>query len=148
MRFDRPFEQYVQGETFKTRGRTVTEADIVHFAGVSGDFFPLHVDERYAQTTRFGERIAHGMLTLSLATGLYVLSPDYVIAFYGLDRVRFLKPVLIGDTLHLEGEVIDLKDRGEAGLVSVRQQIMCGEEVVVTAVIHMLVKKGHASDRL
>lgn len=147
MRFDRPFEQYVVGERFKTQGRTVTEADIVHFAGVSGDFFPLHVDAQYAKTTRFGERIAHGMLTLSLATGLYILSPDYVIAFYGLDHVRFLKPVKIGDTIYLKGEVIELKDRGVAGLISVRQHVMCDDEIVSSSIIHMLVNKEKATNQ-
>src|SRR5262249_39456780 len=69
-------------------GRTITESDLVGFAGVSGDFFALHTDEAWAEGTRFGGRIAHGMLVLSVASGLWHLDPDVVVALYGLDRVR------------------------------------------------------------
>ncbi|QZA32692.1 MaoC/PaaZ C-terminal domain-containing protein [Hydrogenibacillus sp. N12] len=147
MRFDRPFERYVVGERHRSRGRTVTEADIVAFAGVSGDFFPLHVDETYARRTRFGRRIAHGMLTLSLATGLYTLSPEWVIAFYGLDRVRFVRPVGIGETIAVESEVAGLLDRDPAsGIVVVDQTIVNARgEALVSGRIRMLVRKESAS---
>ncbi|MED5078355.1 MaoC/PaaZ C-terminal domain-containing protein [Geobacillus stearothermophilus] len=102
MRFDRPFEQYALGERHRSRGRTITEADIVRFAGVSGDFYPLHMDQEYAKRTPFGERIAHGMLTLSAATGLWMMELGVVLAFYGIDSLRFVRPVKIGDTIYVE----------------------------------------------
>ncbi|NNU83406.1 dehydratase [Geobacillus sp. BMUD] len=143
MRFDRPFEQYVLGERHRSRGRTITEADIVQFAGVSGDFYPLHMDRQYAERTPFGERIAHGMLTLSAATGLWVMEPGCVLAFYGIDALRFVRPVKIGDTIYVESEVTKLTVRGErAGLVTVHQRIVNQrEETVVDAVVHVLVAR-------
>jgi len=112
------FEDFVVGEKIVTRARTVTEADIVNFAAFTGDWYPLHVDAEYAKSTRFGERIAHGMLVLSLSTGLW--SPEYVVqwafvAFYGIERLRFTAPVKIGDTLHVEMEVMEKLDKGDAG---------------------------------
>ncbi|ABO67371.1 MULTISPECIES: MaoC/PaaZ C-terminal domain-containing protein [Geobacillus] len=143
MRFDRPFEGYVVGERHRSRGRTITEADIVQFAGVSGDFYPLHIDREYAKQTQFGERIAHGMLTLSAATGLWVMEPGCVLAFYGIDALRFVRPVKIGDTIYVESEVKQLTERSDtAGLVTVHQQILNQHgETVVDALVHMLVAR-------
>ncbi len=101
-----------------TRGRTVTEADIVNFASVSGDWYPLHTNIEFAKESQFSERIAHGMLVLSLATGLWSpepLSQWAFIAFYGMDRVRFTAPVKISDTLHVELEVMEKQDKDEHG---------------------------------
>ena len=97
--FDRVFSAYQIGESWESRGRTVTESDLVMFAAFSGDWHPLHTDREWAQKGPFGQRIAHGMLTLSLATGLMVFKPGIVLAFYGIDRVRFVKPTYIQDTL-------------------------------------------------
>lgn len=131
------------GERHRSRGRTITEADIVRFAGVSGDFYPLHMDQEYAKRTPFGERIAHGMLTLSAATGLWVMEPGCVLAFYGIDALRFVRPVKIGDTIYVESEVKQLTKRGEAaGLVTVHQRIVNQNgETVVDAVVHVLVAR-------
>ena len=125
---DVPFDELSLGDTLASRGRTVTEADIVSFAALSGDWTPLHTDEVAAVAGPFGARIAHGGLTLAISTGLeFSLLGDAanVLAFYGMDRVRFVKPVFIGDTLRLLGEVIalDAKD-GERGVVTVRQELV------------------------
>jgi oxepin-CoA hydrolase / 3-oxo-5,6-dehydrosuberyl-CoA semialdehyde dehydrogenase len=89
------------GETFITHRRTVTEADVVNFAGISGDFFYAHVDDIAAQTSLFGKRVAHGYFVLSAAAGLFVdPAPGPVLANYGLEGLRFVKPVFIGDTIH------------------------------------------------
>ncbi|WP_143415734.1 MaoC/PaaZ C-terminal domain-containing protein [Geobacillus sp. E263] len=143
MRFDRPFEAYAVGERHRSRGRTITETDIVQFAGVSGDFYPLHMDREYAQRTQFGERIAHGMLTLSAATGLWVMGTGMILAFYGIDSLRFVRPVKIGDTIYVESEVKQLTERGEtAGLVTVHQRIVNQHgETVVDAIVHVLVAR-------
>ncbi len=111
----RYFQDFKVGEIIKTRGRTITEADIVNFAAFSGDWYPLHCDVEYAATTPFGERIAHGLLVLSAASGLMPITDWAIVAFYGMDRVRFVGPTKIGDTIHLEVEALEAKEKGEMG---------------------------------
>jgi 3-hydroxybutyryl-CoA dehydratase len=98
-------EELERGATFTTRGRTITEADLVSFAALTGDWHPQHADAGWAATSRFGERVAHGMLVLSYAVGLANFDPDWVVALRGLDDVVFKRPVRIGDTIHVEGRV-------------------------------------------
>ncbi|MFN8497923.1 MAG: MaoC/PaaZ C-terminal domain-containing protein [Anaerolineae bacterium] len=133
---NRYFEEFEVGQRLTTRGRTVTETDIVNFAGVSSDFFPLHMDQEYAARTRFGQRIAHGFLVLSMASGMVPADPERVEGLYGLDRVRFIKPVFIGDTIHVEMEVLSLQERSDAsGVVEFKQSIINqrGELVIVNS---------------
>jgi oxepin-CoA hydrolase/3-oxo-5,6-dehydrosuberyl-CoA semialdehyde dehydrogenase len=99
-----PFRHYFEdlniGHSLLTHRRTVSEADIVNFGGVSGDYFYMHFDEIAAQDTQFGKRIAHGYFVLSAAAGLFVSpAPGPVLANYGLDNLRFVAPVAIGDTI-------------------------------------------------
>jgi acyl dehydratase len=110
------FETVEIGEQRETQARTVTEADVVNFAGVSGDFNHLHTDAESMADSGFGERIAHGMLVFSMATGLLWQSRsekerDAVVAFYGIDKVRFVGPTFIGDTIHVEIEVLEKEER-------------------------------------
>jgi oxepin-CoA hydrolase/3-oxo-5,6-dehydrosuberyl-CoA semialdehyde dehydrogenase len=98
--FRRCFEDLQIGESLLTHRRTVTEADIVNFGGISGDYFYMHFDAIAAKDTQFGQRIAHGYFVLSAAAGLFVSpAPGPVLANYGLDTLRFVKPVAIGDTI-------------------------------------------------
>jgi 3-hydroxybutyryl-CoA dehydratase len=140
------FEENPVGQRIVTRGRTVTEADVVGFAGLSGDWHPLHTDVEYARQGPFGERIAHGMLVLSIATGLAPLDPDTVLAFYGIDKLRFVRPTMLGDTLHVETEVVEAMPRNEAsGVVANRVHILNGsDELVAAAVFRMLVRRRRA----
>jgi acyl dehydratase len=87
------FEDYSVGAQRKTSGRTITETDVILHAGHSGDFFPHHVDAEFARKTSFGERIAHGTMTFMIGIGLTAFT-------YGYDRLRFPKPVFIGDTIY------------------------------------------------
>ncbi len=112
------FEDFQVDQKSKTRGRTVTEADIVNFAGLTGDWYFLHTDKEKAGQSIFGERIAHGFLVLSIASGFTVPYEVAFIAFYGMDKVRFVAPVKIGDTIHLETTVIELRDKKDFGVVS------------------------------
>jgi len=124
------FEDYQIGEKFISPGRTVTEADIVMFSALSGDWHPLHTDVEYAKNTLFGERIAHGLLGMVIGSGLAfrlgakAVLPEHFIAFYGMDRVRFTSPLKIGDTVHLEIEVIDMipKENGK-GVLKFRAEL-------------------------
>jgi 3-hydroxybutyryl-CoA dehydratase len=108
------FEDFTVGSVFETRGRTVTEADIVNFAGLSGDFIELHTNEEFARKSPFGRRIAHGALIFSISTGLTTqlnLINDTVLAFYGVDKLRFTKPVFIGDTVRVQKRIIEAQER-------------------------------------
>lgn len=107
--FAREFEQLEPGASFRTRGRTITEADIVSFAALSGDWHPQHADTTWAASSRFGGRVAHGMLVLSYAVGLVPIDPSRVVALRGIDGVVFKRPVRIGDTIHVEGRVEELR---------------------------------------
>jgi oxepin-CoA hydrolase/3-oxo-5,6-dehydrosuberyl-CoA semialdehyde dehydrogenase len=98
--FRKHFEDIAVGDSLLTHRRTVSEADIVMFGGLSGDYFYMHFDEPAAKASPFGKRIAHGYFVLSAAAGLFVWpSPGPVLANYGLDTLRFVKPVGIGDTI-------------------------------------------------
>jgi len=110
------FEQAAVGDGRETRARTITEADVVNFAGVSGDFNHLHMDRTRMEESGFGQRIAHGMLVFSVATGLLWQSRspeerEAVVAFYGIDELRFRQPVFVGDTVHVEMEVTQKREK-------------------------------------
>jgi acyl dehydratase len=117
------------GEKFVSPGRTITEADIVMFAALSGDWTELHTNAEYMKKTIFGQRIAHGLLTLSVASGLALRArkiPLEVIAFLGLDNARFTAPVFIGDTIWVESEVVEArpsKSRPGAGIIKFRNVV-------------------------
>lgn len=114
-----PYDDLRPGQAFASRGRTVTEADVVGFAALTGDWHPQHSDAVWAADSPFGERIAHGMLVISLAVGLVPLDPDRVMALRRLGDVVFKRPVRLGDTLHVTGKVAELSPvNDEAGLVS------------------------------
>ncbi|HSH02569.1 MAG TPA: MaoC/PaaZ C-terminal domain-containing protein [Anaerolineae bacterium] len=105
------FEQFNEGDTIVTANRTITETDIVNFAGVSGDFTALHTDDLFAQTTPFGKRVAHGMLVQSIATGLAAqlgILEGTILAFRELE-CKFSQPIFIGDTIRVQLEVTGKK---------------------------------------
>ena len=107
------WEEWKIGAEFVTSARTITETDIINFAGISGDYNPLHIDEEFCRNTQFGTRIAHGPLVYSIATGLIFqlhLYDDTLIAFLGFDSLKFTKPVKIGDTIHARVEVIEKRE--------------------------------------
>ena len=104
----RTFEDFALGDVIVTRGRTVETSDLITFAGLTGDHYPLHTDETYASATRFGTRLAHGPLTFSIAVGLVGMSGYYgdgIVALLEVTRLRALAPVRAGDTLSVRAEV-------------------------------------------
>jgi len=122
------FEDFNIGDGIETDGRTITEADIVMFAGLSGDHYKLHTDEEYAKTTVFGTRIAHGLLVLSVASGLSMqlgFMSGTVEAFMGLEW-QFRRPVFIGDTIRVRAEVKEKKEarRLGGGLVTLKVSVV------------------------
>jgi 3-hydroxybutyryl-CoA dehydratase len=123
--FAKDFDTLSAGEHFVTRGRTIGEADIMGFATLSGDTHPQHTDAEWAAGSRFGERIAHGLLVLSYAAGLMPFDPERIVALRRVGDAVFKQPVRIGDTIHVEGEIVDKSeiDAGH-GLVSTRWRVM------------------------
>jgi len=139
------FEDFEVGMKVETAGRTITEADIVNFAGITGDWNPIHTDAEFAKNTIFGQRIAHGLLTLSIASGLLVrlgLTERTIVAFYGIDRLRFIKPVFIGDTIKAVSEVVGKEEREKYGIVTFDVKVVKQTgEVVISYISKAAVKK-------
>jgi acyl dehydratase len=110
------FEEFKINDIRHTKGRTVTETDIVIHAGQSGDFFPHHMDEEWCKTQPFKKRMAHGTLIFTLAIGLTADFVNEVSMTYGYERLRFIKPVFIGDTLKVTVTVKEKKEHKKPGL--------------------------------
>jgi len=141
------FEDYQVGSARQTQGRTMTETDIVLHAGQSGDFYPHHMDAEWCKQQEFRQRIAHGTLVFTMAVGLTAgeINPE---AFtYGYDRLRFIKPVFIGDTLRVR---VTIKEKRESpkrpgyGIVVELLEAFNQRDEVVLACEHLLMvsKKG------
>lgn len=117
---NRYFDEIELDDWMASRGRTITEADIVQWCSLTGDWYVLHTNAHYAAQTRFGQRVVPGLLVLAYAAGLGV-PPDApaIIANYGTDNLRFIAPTFIGDTLHLEARVLskESKREGRDGLI-------------------------------
>jgi 3-hydroxybutyryl-CoA dehydratase len=133
----RHFEDFEIGEEAVSAGRTITETDIVNFAGITGDWNEIHTNKELAAAGPFKQRIAHGALIFSVATGLSVRmgqTADTVIAFYGLDRLRFVRPVFIGDTIRVRQKVEGKSQRDEkSGLVTFLNEVVNQDETVVVS---------------
>jgi 3-hydroxybutyryl-CoA dehydratase len=140
------YEDFQPGAAVTSRGRTITESDVMLFAGLTGDFVELHTNEEYARTTKFGRRIAHGALVFSVAMGLATrmnMLDDTILAFAGVDRLRFISPVFLGDTVHIVKRVMERKDVGrEAGTVVFETRVLNQkDELVLVFLDKLLVKK-------
>jgi acyl dehydratase len=126
-----------------SRTRTITEADLVSFAALTGDWHPQHADAEWAAESRFGERIAHGMLVLSYSIGLAGFDPERVVALRGFDSVTFKRPVAIGETIKVEAEVEDAQPLDDAHeLLTLRWRVLASGKLAVRAkvqVVHRLV---------
>jgi acyl dehydratase len=139
-------EDFAAGQTMLTAGRTVTEADVVAFAGISGDFNSIHTDAEYARRTPYGQRIAHGLLVFSIASGLGVRTgvlDGTVIAFLGIEDWKFHRPVFLGDTIRLRWTVTEARASSKpgSGVLRRRQEILNQrDEVVQSGVTVTLVK--------
>ncbi len=122
------FNEFAPGQTIVSVGRTITESDIVTFAGLSGDYNQMHVDAVYAAATPFKQRVAHGLLVASIASGLAVqtgVMEGTVLAFREINEWKFIKPVFIGDTIHVVLNVRETKDlrRLGGGMVTIELEV-------------------------
>ena len=119
----RPLDELRVGDTFSSRSRTITEADVVGFAALTGDWHPAHTDVTWAERNMFGQRVAHGMLLVCFAIGL--VPNDYIVALRRIRTLVFKKPVFFGDTIHVEGKatrIVMLSE--EVGIASGRWRIV------------------------
>jgi len=121
------WEDFQKGERFDTQGLTLTETHLVNWASLTGDWFELHTNEEYAKKTSFGGRIAHGPLVFALALGLVTRREyvgDAVMAFLGIDKLRAVAPVRIGDTIHTEVEFFDKREtqKPDRGIMVLRNR--------------------------
>ncbi len=128
------FEEFESGDAVESVGRTITETDVVNFASLSGDWNLIHTDAEYCKDQHFGQRIAHGLLILSVASGQAMrlgFMEDTVIAFRGLDW-KFRKPVYIGDTVRLRVTVEEMKPmpRVGGGVVNFKLEVLNQDDVV------------------
>ena len=119
------FEEFELNSIRNTKGRTITETDIIIHAGQSGDFFPHHMDEEWCKTQPFGQRIAHGTLIFTIAIGLTADLVNEVSMTYGYERLRFITPVFIGDTLHIKVTITDKKEHKKPGYGLITELVEC-----------------------
>lgn len=130
------FEDFRLQDARETTGRTITETDFVVHAGHTGDFFPHHMDAEFARQTPFGQRIAHGTMVFAIGVGLTATAINPVAFSYGYDRLRFVRPVFIGDTIRTRVTIVDKQDdpkRADRGRVVERCEVINqrGETVLV-----------------
>lgn len=150
------YEDCAVGETVRTPGRTITEADVVNFAAFSGDWNSIHIDQEYARTTEFGQRIAHGMLGLVVGScllgrlGWFTFWPQSMMAITAMDRVRFASPVFIGDTLTLEAEIVEMKPMSpDRGLITTRMRIKNQRgETAITLRVQLIAARRPADEQV
>jgi acyl dehydratase len=139
------FEEFELNEKRSTGGRTVTETDIVIHAGQSGDFFPHHMDEEWCKTQPFKKRIAHGTLIFTIAVGLTAHLINEVAMTYGYDRLRFIKPVFIGDTIKATVTISNIKEHKKPGFGLVTELVEVfnqhGEVVMICEHVLLVHKK-------
>ena len=139
------YEEFEIGATYQSQARTITEADVASFAGLSGDFNPLHTDAEFARTTPFGERIVHGMLTVAISTGM----SNWTGLFEGTtialmeQNIKYKGAVKFGDTVHLELEVTEKNEtsKPERGIVKFAAQMLNQKDEVVVDMLWTLLMK-------
>ena len=144
------FDDVAVGQQWESPGRTITEADVVQFAGISGDFNPIHMDHEFARSTAFRQPIAHGLLILSVASGLAVSCPFMrTLAFLHIREWTFRNAVLFGDTIHVRGEVLhkEPRARGRRGEITWGRHIINQQGKVVQEGVLVTLVEGRGGRR-
>jgi acyl dehydratase len=142
------FDDVAVGQEWLSLGRTVTETDIVNFAGLSGDFNPIHTDHEFAKTTLFRRPIAHGLLIWAISSGLGINAPPMrTLAFMSIRDWQFKGPVYIGDTIRLYSKVLEkeARARGRRGVITWQRQILNQENKVVQEGVTVTLVEGRGA---
>jgi acyl dehydratase len=147
---ERTLEDFAVGDVILTRGRTVEASDLIAFAGLTGDHYPLHIDEEFGKATRFGSRIAHGPLTYAIAVGLVGMTGYYgdgIVALLEVQTLRALKPVQPGDTLSVRAvvEVSEPGDNPRYGTLHVRYSVRNQKDEEVMTFLQIMLARRRAS---
>ena len=145
------FEDYELGHVRLTSGRTITETDFVVHAGHTGDFFPHHMDAEFMRNSAFGQRVAHGTMVFAIGVGLTATLINPVAFSYGYDRLRFVRPVFIGDTIKTRVTIVAKEDdakRPDQGRVIERCEVLNQRGEVVLAADHILLVQRKSPDVL
>jgi acyl dehydratase len=136
------------GQEWQSLGRTITEADIVNFAGLSGDFNPIHLDHEFARATPFHRPIAHGLLVFSIGSGLALyIPPMRTLAFVGIHDWQFKGPVFIGDTVHVHTKILEkeVRARGRRAVITWFRQVINQEGKVVQEGVTKTIVEGRGA---
>jgi|WetSurMetagenome_2_1015567.scaffolds.fasta_scaffold307299_2 3-hydroxybutyryl-CoA dehydratase len=145
------FEEYEVGQTIVSLGRTVSEADVMGFAGLTGDWNPLHTDAVFAAQHPLGQRVAHGLLGLSMGVGLAVrlgFLDETLLAFREIESWKFSLPIFLGDTIHMRATVVEKKavPRLNGGMISLEAEILNQtDQVVQRGTWNVLIKSKEAA---
>jgi len=142
------FDDVEVGQEWESQGRTVTQTDIANFAGISGDFNPIHMDHEFAKTTMFRQPIAHGLLSLSIVSGLGLNAPPMrTIAFLAIKEWHFKEPVFIGDTIRVKTKVLSKAERarGRFGMITWQRQLVNQSGKIVQQGITETLVEGRAN---
>ncbi len=144
------YDDLVVGESFLSPSRTIAECDLMQFAGLTGDFNELHTSAAFAAKTAFGQRIAHGMLVLSIANGLYMRTGIFKTSvFLGIENWKSTKPVLIGDTITLKITIADkrLTKDGRRAIIGMQYEVFNqNDEVVATGLFRRMINVTPAAE--
>ena len=140
---DLPFGELAIGQRKVSRGRTITETDIVNLCMLTGNWLELHSNVEFAKHTLYGQRLVQGSLVFSVVNAMIGFEPEVIEAFYGVDKLRFLKPTFINDTLYAQSEVVRLVDKSpKHGVVtSLLTGINQRGETVLSCEFSLLVRK-------
>jgi acyl dehydratase len=139
------FDDLEVGREWDSPGRTITETDIVNFAGLSGDFNPIHMDHEFARSTPYRRPIAHGLLSFAVGTGLGLFSPPMrTLAFIKIQQWEFKNPVYVGDTLRVRSKVLSIEPRarGRRAVVTWQRQLLNQDGKVVQEGITVTLVEG------
>jgi 3-hydroxybutyryl-CoA dehydratase len=142
------FDDVEVGQEWESLGRTVTESDIVNFAGISGDFNPIHLDHEFAKTTPFRQPVAHGLLIWSMGSGLGLFAPPMrTLAFISVRDWHFDGPVFIGDTIRVRSKVLEkeVRSRGRRGVITWAREIINQSAKVVQHGVTLTLVEGRGN---
>ncbi len=139
----KPFPELSVGEKGVSNGRTLTETDVVNFCMLTGNWLELHANREFAKHTLYGQRLVQGSLVFSVGNAMLPFDPGVVEAFYGVDRLRFLRPTFINDTIHAEAEITALREKGDRhGIATLDLQVVNQrDETVMRCNFSLLIRK-------